>query len=271
MKNQRFKFSNSKMLFGLLILVSCFSLTLMSYSDTVVSVEPTTLAAPEVSEQFTIDVNITGGKAVAGYQFTVAFDPTVFRYISAADAGYFPSGAYTVPLEGERDITLVAAALKGTATETDGTLATLTFEVLKSNPFSSLHLTDVILSDANATAMEVRFSGEHDGTGTALTPLAPPEQTAILPNYPNPFNPETWIPYQLSTPVEVTLTIFGSNGQLVRTLALGHKVAGVYHSKSRAAYWDGRNNFGERVASGLYFYTLTAGDFTATGKMLILK
>ena len=271
MTNQCFKPFREKIIFALTLLTLCFGWTVMSHGSAFVSVESTTLTAPEVGEQFTIDVNITGGEAVAGYQFTVAFDPTVFRYISAADAGYFPSGAYTVPLEGEQDITVVAAALKGTATEPDGTLATLTFEVLKSNPFSSLHLTDVILSDADATAMAVRFNGEHDGSGTALTPLAPPEQTAMLPNYPNPFNPETWIPYQLAAPAEVTLTIFGSNGQLVRTLALGHQAAGVYQSKSRAAYWDGRNTFGERVASGLYFYTLTAGDFTATGKMLILK
>ena len=271
MTNQRFKPFREKIIFALILLTLCFGWTVMSHGSAFVSVESTTLTAPEVGEQFTVHINITSGEAVAGYQFTVAFDPTVYRYISAADAGYFPSGAYTVPLEGEQDITLVAAALKGTATETDGTLAILTFEVLTSNPFSSLQLTDVILADAAATAMDVRFRGEHDGSGTELTPLAPPEQTAILPNYPNPFNPETWIPYQLSTPAEVTLTIFGSNGQLVRTLALGHKVAGVYQSKSRAAYWDGRNTFGERVASGLYFYTLTAGDFTATGKMLILK
>ena len=97
------------------------------------------------------------------------------------------------------------------------------------------------------------------------------EGSVLLANYPNPFNPETWIPYQLSEPVEVTVSIYSVNGSLIRTLALGHQSAGVYQSKSRAAYWDGRNAFGERVASGLYFYTLTAGDFTATRKMLIRK
>ena len=93
----------------------------------------------------------------------------------------------------------------------------------------------------------------------------------MLPSYPNPFNPETWIPYQLSKPAEVTLHIYSVKGALVRTLALGHQPAGMYHSKSRAAYWDGRNEQGERVASGIYFYTLTAGDFTATRRMLIRK
>ena len=98
-----------------------------------------------------------------------------------------------------------------------------------------------------------------------------PEETALLRNYPNPFNPETWIPYQLSEPAEVTLTIYDINGQLVRHLALGHQAAGIYRSRSRAVYWDGRNQLGESVASGLYFYMLTAGEFTATRRMLILK
>ena len=98
-----------------------------------------------------------------------------------------------------------------------------------------------------------------------------PKETVLLHNYPNPFNPETWIPYQLAVPAEVTLTIYAVNGQVVRTLALGHQIVGIYHSRSRAAYWDGRNEQGERVASGIYFYTLSTGDFTATRKMLIQK
>ena len=98
-----------------------------------------------------------------------------------------------------------------------------------------------------------------------------PAETALLLNYPNPFNPETWIPYHLAEPADVTLSIYAADGKLVRTLALGYQSAGVYESKSRAAYWDGRNAFGERVASGLYLYTFTAGEFTATGRMLILK
>ena len=98
-----------------------------------------------------------------------------------------------------------------------------------------------------------------------------PEETVLLANYPNPFNPETWIPYQLSEPAEVTLHIYSVNGVLVRTLALGQTPAGIYQNRGRAAYWDGRNDVGESVASGIYFYTFTAGDFTATRKMLIKK
>jgi len=98
-----------------------------------------------------------------------------------------------------------------------------------------------------------------------------PEETALLANYPNPFNPETWIPYQLAESAEVTLTIYDINGEMIRRLAVGYQAAGMYRSRSRAVYWDGRNQLGESVASGLYFYTLTTGDFTATRRMLILK
>ena len=105
----------------------------------------------------------------------------------------------------------------------------------------------------------------------SLFALLVPEETALLPNYPNPFNPETWVPYQLSESAEVILRIYAVNGILVRTLMLGHTSAGIYQSRSRAVYWDGKNDVGEPVASGVYFYTLTAGDFTATRKMLIRK
>ena len=98
-----------------------------------------------------------------------------------------------------------------------------------------------------------------------------PEKSTLLPNYPNPFNPETWIPYQLASPAEVAVTIYDMHGGVVRRLEAGHQAAGTYQSRSRALYWDGRNGRGESVTSGLYFYTLRAGDFTATRKMLIRK
>ena len=104
-----------------------------------------------------------------------------------------------------------------------------------------------------------------------LLAVLTPKETVLLANYPNPFNPETWIPYQLDKPAEVTISIYAVDGQVVRRLALGHQPAGMYQNRSRAAYWDGRNEFGEPVASGIYFYTLTAGEFTATRKMLIRK
>ena len=99
-----------------------------------------------------------------------------------------------------------------------------------------------------------------------------PSESELLANYPNPFNPETWIPYRLAQAAEVTLDIYDTNGRLVRTIDIGFKPAAVYESRASAIYWDGRNNYGERVASGTYFYHLTAGDdYASTRRMVILK
>ena len=98
-----------------------------------------------------------------------------------------------------------------------------------------------------------------------------PKETELLSNYPNPFNPETWIPYRLAEDAFVTLTIYDTVGQVVRTLEIGHRIAAAYENRSKAIYWDGKNDVGEQVASGVYFYTLTAGDYSATRKMVILK
>ena len=101
--------------------------------------------------------------------------------------------------------------------------------------------------------------------------LSLPKTSALLPNYPNPFNPETWLPYQLAQDANVTISIYNIQGHLIRTLHLGNQSAGVYVIKDRAAYWDGRDSLGQSVSSGAYFYTLQAGKFRNTRKMVILK
>ena len=105
----------------------------------------------------------------------------------------------------------------------------------------------------------------------ALVAYEIPTETELLRNYPNPFNPETWIPYRLAEDAFVTLTIYDLSGHVVRTLDVGHRIASAYESRSKAIYWDGRNGLGEGVASGVYFYHLSAGDYSATRKMMILK
>ena len=126
------------------------------------------------------------------------------------------------------------------------------------------------LGSSNGTAYIYRWTGGSAPAAPAQE-VEPAQPTALLSNYPNPFNPETWIPYQLSEAAEVTVTIHSSDGKLVRELELGQVPAGVYSDKDRAAYWDGQNEQGEPVASGVYFYTLQAGDFKATRKMVIRK
>ena len=157
------------------------------------------------------------------------------------------------------DLVAVAAALGETAASAPDA-ATLSPEIIKQwlSAAAQRNLTD-------ATSLQgIRVL-------EALLSALMPKETALLANYPNPFNPETWIPYQLAKPAEITLTIHAIDGRMVRQLPLGHQPAGMYQNRSRAAYWDGKNEVGEPVASGVYFYTLTADDFTATRKMLIRK
>jgi len=104
-----------------------------------------------------------------------------------------------------------------------------------------------------------------------LKKLLAPSETVLLQNYPNPFNPETWIPFELAERSEASITIYDAIGRIIRTLKLGELPAGIYLSKDKAAHWDGRNQYGEKVPSGVYFYQLQAGDFTATKKLVILK
>ena len=104
-----------------------------------------------------------------------------------------------------------------------------------------------------------------------LIGTAAPTETVLLPNYPNPFNPETWIPYDLAQDADVHVHIYNLKGESVRRLSLGFQMAGTYRTRPRAAYWDGRNAVGEPVASGIYFYTLQAGKFKATRRMVIMK
>jgi hypothetical protein len=98
-----------------------------------------------------------------------------------------------------------------------------------------------------------------------------PVETGLRNNYPNPFNPETWIPFELARDAAVKIEIYDVTGRLVRTLDMGNRSAGHYLDRSKAAYWDGRNELGESVASGIYFYKFTAGDFSAIRRMTILK
>ena len=350
-------------------LTNQLELTPTPSKSTIVQIHPVSVASPAIGQQLELSLNITGGETVAGYQATVQFDTTALRYTSSANGDYLPAGAFFVEPKVEGNLVKLNAASLAGESNGDGTLATLTFEVIAVKA-STLALSNVLLTDSagktsvpqleNAeitepTGLKEDVNGDGqiniadlvlvasnlgktgqntadvNGDGTVniadlvlvagalgnsaaapslnpqlqsilttadverwlsqaqrldltdttsqrgilflqqlLTALTPRE-TALLPNYPNPFNPETWIPYHLAKDADVALHIYAVNGTLVRTLTLGHQAAGLYQNRSRAAYWDGRNAFGEPVASGVYFYTLTAGDFSATRKMLIRK
>ena len=156
------------------------------------------------------------------------------------------------------DLTLVAQGIGGAAAAPAGGINSSTIEAW---------IVKARLADDGSTVFQQGIANLENLLATMIVP----QETALHANYPNPFNPETWIPYQLATPSEVTLTLYDMNGGVVRHLNVGHQAAGTYQSRNRALYWDGRNRDGEPVASGLYFYTLRAGEFTATRRMLIRK
>ena len=144
---------------------------------------------------------------------------------------------------------------------------------------SGISFRDITLSDRDGSGISFRdiTLSDRDGvsigyrTGLPVAPTTKAFRTALLPNYPNPFNPETWVPFSLSEESEVRIDIYDMNGRSVRTLELGRLDAGDYTSRSNAGYWDGRNALGERVASGVYFYKMTAGSFTQMRRLVIMK
>ncbi|MFQ6043753.1 MAG: FlgD immunoglobulin-like domain containing protein, partial [Candidatus Poribacteria bacterium] len=146
-----------------------------------------------------------------------------------------------------------------------------------------LSLTNFALADVDARIIRAVVKK----TSLRWENLIVPSKSILLPNYPNPFNPETWIPYRLAADSTVVIHIYNDKGQRIHTIPLGLQKAGIYMAKDKAARWDGRDSFGEKVASGVYFYTLQArpisiginhaipkigaGDFSATRKMVIVK
>lgn len=127
------------------------------------------------------------------------------------------------------------------------------------------------LEDIDITGEEDKSRIVEVAISSAKPPLLMPSKCALLQNFPNPFNPETWLPYQLAEDAPATIQIYDQKGQLIRALNLGNRPAGIYLTRAKAAYWDGKNTHGERVSSGMYFYTLQAGEFSATRKLVITK
>ena len=325
-------------------------------SSAIVSVTPSLVLSPAIGEQLVFNVDITGGQDVVGHQLTWEFDNTAFRHLSTSQGDYLAAGVGNGDgrfMTGTFEVLAVRAStvsVSGYLIGSNGLRIIPTFEsadvvapllgdVNRDGMVNILDLAVVAASfnqqvsaggnpaDVNEDGVVnivdlAKVAGALGNTGAApsahpetltmftttdvqgwltqaqgldLTDAAlqrgiifleqllvalTPKETALLPNYPNPFNPETWIPYHLAHAADVTFTIYDTKGVVVRRLDLGHQPAGYYTARARAAYWEGRNNLGEQVGSGVYFYQLSvansrseagAGDFSATRKMVILK
>ena len=213
-----------------------------------------TAAAPAISVEtspeqntwaFVVSGHLEGKSVFDGYKVIVRNTRTNSVITTSVQGDYF--AAATADLA-QRSVVHVGDVIEAQVIGPEGNVESHTLKSI------------VTPEDLANAVLSVRLDG-----------IGKPKLTQLLQNFPNPFNPETWIPYQLEKSVDVTLQIYDTSGSIVRTLDLGFKTQGFYMTRSTAAYWDGRNNLGERVASGMYFYSLTTPDFSATRRMLILK
>ena len=206
-------------------------------------------AAPTASRNqtwaFVVNGHLEGIQNFNGYIVKVRNHRTNTVMASEVHANYF--AAATVDLR-YRSVIEVGDRLELTVTDINGNIASETFNFT----VNAANLENAVLT-------------------VTLNSIGTPKQNRLLQNYPNPFNPETWIPYHLAEAGNVSLSIYDTAGQLIRTLLLGYQSAGFYENRTHAAYWDGRNALGEPVASGVYFYRLTTPSFQQTRRMLILK
>ena len=193
-------------------------------------------------------VNEESGLKMEGFRVTV-------KNLSTDSA----AAVVTAPDEGDYRLTFVDIEMGQAATVGD----TLEISAQSPNPFIGVEPLRYTITAKDVKRNLIQLP--------ELVTYDIPTETQLLNNYPNPFNPETWIPFRLAEDADVTLTIYDVSGGVARTLDIGHTQAGIYESRNKAIYWDGNNGLGENVASGVYFYTLTASNFSATRKMLILK
>jgi len=200
------------------------------------------------------------GVSLKAYSFKVGYDARMLRLLKGGiTEGDFLKDTLFVVQDGR----VFSASRSGARTGT-GVLAKLRFSVIADGvSANAISLRDVQIVDGAG-----RFSRLPE-LHAALHTV--PHKTRLLANYPNPFNPETWIPFELAEDANVKVKIYDVSGRLVRTLDLGDCSAARYVERSAAAYWDGRNFCGERVASGVYLYRLTAGNFSAVRRMVVLK
>ena len=217
-------------------------------------------------EAFRVALRLSPELRAKGAHLMLHFDPRFFAPVDVKQGQLGQVFFHTAQMPNHLDITV--AALGTDQPLVGDTLATVEFVARGSSPNAALFLSSI---DVRGVRNERSTKLDRLGQVSLNFSVGAPTDTQLFANYPNPFNPETWIPYQLSESSDVTIRIYDLSGQLVRTLDLGHQSAGYYLTRDSAAHWDGRNATGEHVASGTYILKLDAGGFTAIKRMVILK
>jgi len=207
----------------------------------------------------TVPLKIDQTNVVAGGDIVIAYDSSVLRAVDVS------SNSSTLMASNIANPGIIKISFADSTGTFANTLAEIKFDVISDNT-SPLTLQSVELYESNSMSLKLR---KIDGLFGSWA--IPAKNNVLLQNYPNPFNPETWIPFQLKQDSDVAIRIYTATGELVRELDLGNKYAGIYVSKDRSAYWDGKDKFGTPVASGIYFYSIKTKDFSAVKKLTILK
>ena len=212
-----------------------------------------------MGETITIPITVDNIDILSSGDMSISYDSKVLRAIGVLSSdGLLMAGNINQP-------GLIRISFAGVERLNDGKLAEIRFEVL-TDDVSPLTFKMAELYGTDALPLNSKFTNKQFRSWAVA-----PEQSALLQNYPNPFNPETWIPYQLHEANEIVIRIHNITGGLVRELRLGYKPAGLYTTQDRSAYWDGKNEAGERVSSGVYFYNIQAGKYSSTMKMIVTK
>ncbi|HIE27821.1 TPA: T9SS type A sorting domain-containing protein, partial [Candidatus Poribacteria bacterium] len=232
------------------------------------------LSLPKVEapagEKIQVPIGINDATGLLAGGVTIKYDQTVLRAIGYGSLellnGYYWKANTDLPGEVRFAFATTfpltpALSQKEREKKVGGKMLMVEFEVLPNaeGETSPLILENVDLSNSRSVT-------KIDGEVRVI-----PTTFALLQNFPNPFNPDTWLPYKLASDSSVSISIYNAKGQLIRTLHLGYQNAGVYATRGKAAYWDGKDNLGEKVSSGVYFYTLRTGEFISTRKMVIVK
>jgi len=241
------------------------------------SIDIATEMAKAGGDSLIMEIRASSVQELYGFQFDMSFDPELLEVVEVQNGNALDGdsgSSYWLPPNIDNSAgKITGAACVRTEESIDlskaGVLALITFMTRPANTEGSedsIRLAEVKLSDSKGHPIGVSLHNVRDEV-----PVSEPNITQLWQNYPNPFNPDTWIPYSLIEDSDVVIKIYDVNGILVRKLELGHKTAGVYKTKTSAAFWDGKNSSGEDLSSGIYFYSLEADGFKSVKKMTLKK